>query len=82
MAKDDLKKLRSKDPAERKDGIRSAAKSLNRSVLHQLATMSGDDPDPDIRKLAQQAGVYIRQKTGDIESETSSEKSGQNFEQK
>lgn len=76
MAKDDLKKLRSKDPSERKEGIRSAAKSLNRSVLHQLATMSGDDPDPDIRKLAQQAGVYIRQKTGDIDSESSPQKSG------
>ncbi len=74
MAKDDLKKLRSKDPAERKDGIRSAAKSLNRGVLHQLAIMAGDDPDPDIRKLAQQAGVYIRQKTGDIDPAPTPEK--------
>lgn len=68
MAKDDLKKLRSKDPEERKSGIRGAAKSLDRNALRQLALMSGDDPDPDIRKLAQQAGVYIRQKTGDIEA--------------
>jgi len=68
MAKDDLKKLRSKDPEERKLGIRGVAKSLDRSALHQLAVMSGDDPDPNIRKLAQQAGVYIRQKTGDIDA--------------
>lgn len=67
MAKEDLKKLRSKDPEERKSGIRGVAKSLDRNALLQLATMAGDDPDPSIRKLAQQAGVYIRQKTGDIE---------------
>ncbi|MCU0482220.1 MAG: YIP1 family protein [Anaerolineae bacterium] len=67
MAKEDLKKLRSKDPEERKSGIRGVAKSLDRNALLQLATMAGDDPDPNIRKLAQQAGVYIRQKTGDIE---------------
>ncbi|MDZ4671937.1 MAG: hypothetical protein SH821_13785 [Phototrophicales bacterium] len=68
MAKDDIKKLRSKDAEERKSAIRGVAKSLDRSALHQLAVMSGDDPDPDIRKIAQQAGVYIRQKTGDIEA--------------
>jgi hypothetical protein len=68
MAKDDIKKLRSKDAEERKSAIRGVAKSLDRSALHQLAVMSGDDPDPEIRKIAQQAGVYIRQKTGDIEA--------------
>ncbi|PJF28782.1 MAG: hypothetical protein CUN52_11725 [Phototrophicales bacterium] len=74
MAKDDLKKLRSKNPEERKAGIRAVAKSLDRNALVQLAVMAGDDPDPDIRKLAQQAGVYIRQKTGDIQPEPSSDK--------
>ncbi|MDX2076455.1 MAG: hypothetical protein SFZ02_08510 [bacterium] len=69
MAKDDIKKLRSKDPAERKTAIRAIAKSLDRTALHQLAVMSADDPDLEIRKLAQQAGVYIRQKIGDIEPE-------------
>ncbi|HRF97776.1 MAG TPA: hypothetical protein PLZ51_21360, partial [Aggregatilineales bacterium] len=73
MAKDDIKKLRSKDPAERKTAIRGIAKSLDRTALHQLAVMSADDPDPEIRKLAQQAGVYIRQKVGDIEPETTSQ---------
>lgn len=63
-----LKQLKSRDTDERKQAIRAAAKALDRNALKQLAIMAGDDPDKDIRKLAQQAGVYIRQKLGEIPS--------------
>lgn len=64
-----MKQLKSRKAEDRKQAIRMAAKALDRTALKQLARMAGDDPEPEIRKLAQQAGVYIRQKLGDLPGE-------------
>ncbi len=71
MARQHIKQLKSKDPEERKKAIRTVAKAADRNALKQLAIMAGDDPDPKLRKLAQQAGVYIRQKIGEIPTDKS-----------
>lgn len=76
MAKQDHKKLRSKDVSERKAAIRAVAKAKDRNALKQLAKMAGDDPDKQIRKLAKQAGIYIRQQLGEIEGDAEPEKDG------
>ena len=66
MASSAIKLLKDKDPAKRKAGIKRVAKALDRNALVQLAIMSKDDKDADIRVLAQKAGVYIRQQLGEI----------------
>lgn len=66
MGRADHKLLKDKDPAKRKAGIKRVAKALDRDALMQLAIMSKDDKDADIRVLAQKAGVYIRQQLGEI----------------
>lgn len=64
-----LRALKSKDPAQRKAAIKAVARAKNPDALKQLARMAGDDPDREIRKLAKQAGVYIRQQIGDLPAE-------------
>lgn len=61
-----MKQLKDKDPEQRKTAIKIVARSKDRNVLRQLALMAGDDPDPEVRKLAQRAGVYIRQQIGEL----------------
>lgn len=66
MSKQDIKQLRDRDPQKRKIAIKRLARDVDRSALRQLAIMAGDDPEPELRKLARNAGVYIRQQLGEI----------------
>ncbi len=68
MSRQDIKRLKSRDPEERKNAIRTVALAKDRNALKQLAVMAGDDPSKEIRKLARQAGVYIRRELGELES--------------
>jgi hypothetical protein len=74
MAREDIKKLGSRDPAVRIQGIKAVAKAKDRNALKKLAKMSGDDPEPKVRKLAKQAGIYIRQQYGEVEAGEGSKK--------
>lgn len=66
MGKEHLKQLKDRDPAKRKAAIHAVARDLNRDALKPLAIMVKDDPDEDLRQLARRAGVYIREKLGDL----------------
>lgn len=66
MAKSDLKLLKDRNPEKRKLGIKRVAKALDRDALKQLAIMSEKDREPEIRKLAKKAGIYMRQQLGEI----------------
>ncbi|GAB4514080.1 MAG: hypothetical protein OHK0046_15660 [Anaerolineae bacterium] len=61
-----VKQLRSRDPEQRKDAIKAVAREVDRNALRQLAILAGDDPEEEIRDLARRAGVYIRQKIGEL----------------
>ena len=66
MSRDDMKMLRDRDAAKRKVAIKRVAKAKNKNALKQLARMVADDPDSEVRSLAQKAGVYIRQQIGEL----------------
>lgn len=66
MSKQAIKQLGNRNPSIRKSAIKEIAKTKDRGALIHLARMVGDDPDPEVRELARQAGVYIRQKLGDL----------------
>lgn len=66
-----LRQLKDKDPARRKAAIKALARSKDRNALQQLARMSGDDRDPEVRELALKAGRYILHETGGLQKDTS-----------
>ncbi len=62
----DLKQLKHRDPAQRIAAIKAVARAADRRALHQLAIMTEDDPVDEVRAMAKKAGVYIRQKLGEL----------------
>jgi hypothetical protein len=59
---DDIKRLLdSPDAADRKEGIRRLAQTLDTSALAYLGVIYRTDPDAEIRQLALKAGRYIKQ---------------------
>lgn len=65
MSSQDIKRLNSRDPSERKAAIRAVAKAKDINALKQLAKMAKDDPVKDIQVLAAQAVAYIRKQHGE-----------------
>lgn len=57
---DTLTQLEHKNPKERKAAIHKLAKTQDPAALHWLKRVHEHDPDPEVRELARQAGVYIR----------------------
>lgn len=66
-----LRQLKDKDPVKRKAAIKALARAKDRNALKQLAWMSGDDRDPEVRELALKAGQYILHETGGLQQESS-----------
>ncbi len=52
--------LRSKDPEERKKGVKALAQTGEREALRYLATIYKQDPDPGVRQLALDAGKHVK----------------------
>lgn len=71
-----LKQLNDPDPAARKQAVIALAKTLDEEALGYLATVYKKDRDPEIRKLAKKAGLYIRKHTRDLFSSLDSSVDG------
>lgn len=52
--------LRSKDPEERKKGVRALAQTGDKEALRYLATIYKQDSDEGVRQLALDAGKHIK----------------------
>jgi hypothetical protein len=61
-----LKQLNDPDPSVRKQAIIALGRTQDQNALPYLATVFKKDRDPELRKLAKKAGLYIRQQTTDI----------------
>ncbi len=70
-----LRQLKDKDASRRKAAIKALARAKDRNALTQLARMSGDDRDAEVRELALKAGQYILHETGGIEAHKEANKS-------
>lgn len=57
-----LAQLKASDPEQRKQGIAKLARSNDPDALRWLANLYKNDPDAEVRKLALQAGKYLRQR--------------------
>ncbi|MEM9955519.1 MAG: HEAT repeat domain-containing protein [Chloroflexota bacterium] len=55
-----FKSLRSSDPEERKKGVRALAQTGEREAFRYLATVYKQDPDPEVRQLALDAGKHVK----------------------
>ena len=63
MKKDIKTLLQSSDPAQRREAIVTLGKTRDARAMPILAKIAHADPDPALRKLAQQAGQFIREHT-------------------
>jgi hypothetical protein len=52
--------LKSRDPEERKKGVRALGQLLSSEALRYLATIYKQDPDPGVRELAVKAGRHVK----------------------
>ena len=55
-----LEALKSRDPEERKKGVRALGQMLTGEALRYLATIYKKDPDPGVRELAVKAGRHVK----------------------
>ena len=68
MKKDIKTLLQSSDPAQRREAIVTLGKTRDPRAMPILAKIARSDPDPELRKLAQQAGQFIREHTPEATS--------------